>query len=241
MQGAGDTTVSTTGITGVGGLTKNDAGNLVLSASNGYTGPTTVTDGTLEVSGSISGTTSVSLTGGTMLLSNNVNNVVSSTSSLSVAGGTVRLADAVDGKNQTFTSLTLSGTSTLDFGAGATGNSFTFTAASTFASGTLNIWNWSTGSYPSEGPDTGTLGDGRDRLLFDLPTGFGAQLGQINFYSDNGMTPIGFGAAEISFGGSQFEIVPVPEPSSTAMIGAAALLGLVAFRERRRCARLVRR
>jgi hypothetical protein len=34
--------------------------------------------------------------------------------------------------------------------------------------------------------------------------------------------------------GSNYEIVPVPEPATTALIGAVALCGLIGYRERRR-------
>ena len=54
-----------------------------------------------------------------------------------------------------------------------------------------------------------------------------------NFIAGISFTGFGSGATQIAFG-SMYEIVPVPEPSSTALLGAAGLLGLVGFRERRR-------
>jgi autotransporter-associated beta strand protein len=54
-----------------GGLTKTGAGTLTLSAASGYTGPTTVSNGTLQVgngtAGSISGASAVTITPGTTL------------------------------------------------------------------------------------------------------------------------------------------------------------------------------
>jgi MYXO-CTERM domain-containing protein len=41
------------------------------------------------------------------------------------------------------------------------------------------------------------------------------------------------GYAAIQFG-SNYEIVPIPEPSSSALLGSFALLGLIGWRERRR-------
>ncbi len=52
--GAGDTTVSTTGISGGGSVTKDGTGTLTLSATNTYTGETTVSAGTLYVTGALS-------------------------------------------------------------------------------------------------------------------------------------------------------------------------------------------
>jgi hypothetical protein len=152
-----------------------------------------------------------------------------------VDSGTMKLGDTVSGKNQNFGALTLSGTSTLDFGDGASGNAMTFDPTATF-SGTLAIWNWTGPVYNPAGSDGGIIGDGQDRLLFDgTGSGFSpAQLAAISFFSDDGITQVGSGfTAQISFG-SQFEIVPVPEPSSAALLGAAGLLALAGYRERRR-------
>jgi hypothetical protein len=159
---------------------------------------------------------------------------------MTVNGGTVQVGNGVDGKNQTFGSLTLSSNSTLDFGTAANGNALTFATAGTFT-GTLKVLNWTAGSYPAEGPDGGSVGDGRDRWLFNAASGYTApQLATIEFFSDGGSTSLGF-AQQISFGG-QFELVPisaVPEP--TTILGGLALVGLIGYRERRRARGLVQR
>jgi hypothetical protein len=41
------------------------------------------------------------------------------------------------------------------------------------------------------------------------------------------------GAQEVHFGG-EYEIVPVPEPATTALVGSLALCALIGYRERRR-------
>ena len=41
--------------------------------------------------------------------------------------------------------------------------------------------------------------------------------------------------------GNGFEIVPVPEPATTALIGSIALCALIGYRERRRFAGLGKR
>ncbi|MEO5912760.1 MAG: autotransporter-associated beta strand repeat-containing protein [Luteolibacter sp.] len=73
-----------------GGLTKNGAGTLTLSNTNTYTGPTSVTAGTLVPSSSDSlGTGAVTVSGGTLLL-NNV--ALTSNTGISVgAAGTLKL------------------------------------------------------------------------------------------------------------------------------------------------------
>jgi len=54
-------------ISGIGALTKTGAGTLNLTASNGYGGATTVSGGTMIVSGSLSGTVSASVAAGATL------------------------------------------------------------------------------------------------------------------------------------------------------------------------------
>ena len=214
-------------------------GTTTVSNNNTYNGATVVTStGTLEVAtgGSLSGTTGVTVnSGGTLLMNNNANNVINATTPapLAVDGGTVALGSTVSGKNQTFASLTLSGASTLDFGTGAAGNALTFTNSGAFT-GTLNVFNWSGTLYDPSATDNGFIGDTQDRFLFTNDSGYSAmQLGNISFFSDAGTTFLGTGA-QITFGGGGFEIVPVPEPATTALIGAVALCALIGYRERRR-------
>jgi autotransporter-associated beta strand protein len=214
-------------------LTKAGPGTQTLTGASNYTGPTNVTGGTLEVSGSIGGSiggTAVAVTtGGTLLLSGSETDRLRNGSSVNLSSGTLAFANtAGGGLSETVGALTLSGNSTLDFGTGTNGNTISFGSVATFSSGTLAIWNWS-GSAGLTGDNGSDLT--QDRLLFDAPgSGFSpSQLSQISFYSGAGTGFIGNGS-QISFG-SSFEIVPVPEPSSTTLIIACALLGLIAFRE----------
>ena len=222
-------------------------GTTTLSNDNSYKGATTVTStGRLAVvtGGSLSGTTGVTVqSGGALLLNNNSNNIVNATTPafLNVAGGTVALGTTVSAdttKTQTFGTLTLSGAATLDLGTGAQGNALVFAQAATFTSGTLQIWNWTQGAYTIGFNDGGTLNDTQDRFLFN-GTGSGftpGQLANIQFFSDGGTTPIGTGAGEVTFTGGQFEIVPVPEPATAALLGTVALCALLGCRTRRRAA-----
>ena len=214
-----------------GGLTKNSAGTLTLTAASTYTGATTVNGGTLAVSGSLSATTAVNINAGTLLLG--ANNLVNDAAAVSLGGGTL----ATGGFSDTLGALTLTANSTIDFGAGSA-SELTFTTL-TLGSNSLNIWNWTATNLPAE-TDGGGAGDGlRDRLLFTtLGSLSAAELSQIHFFSDAGSTALGSQAGQISFGGNQ-ELVPVPEP--TTIFGALALLGLVGYRERRRLGALLRR
>lgn len=64
--GAGQTRTESNAITGAGALVKQGAGTLVLSASNTFTGPTTISDGVLALdgSGSLAGTTAIFIANG---------------------------------------------------------------------------------------------------------------------------------------------------------------------------------
>jgi hypothetical protein len=89
----------------------------------------------------------------------------------------------------------------------------------------------------SLGDGLGSTDGNGDRLVFsgstsDFTTAFNQA--DVNF------SGFGQGYAAISFG-STYEIVPVPEPSSTALLGSAGLLALVGFRERRRLCSALRR
>jgi autotransporter-associated beta strand protein len=226
-----------------GAVTKTGSGSVVLTnAGNSYTGPTTVSQGTLEISGSISASSQVDVTGGTLLLTG-AGNKIGNTAPVSLSNGTtLKFADSgAGGFTEVMGTLTLSGTSTLDFGTGTTNGNQAFFAglSSGTVSGlnggtiTLNIWNWSGSTYGIGQTDPGT-NPAQDRLVFDVTTGLNsAGLARINFYSGANTGFLGTGN-QINFGASDFEIVPVPEPSTTALWFSVGLLGLIGYRERRR-------
>jgi autotransporter-associated beta strand protein len=220
-------------------LTKQGGAKMTLTKDNTYYGATTVNGATLEVQGRLSGTSAVAInTGATLLLnsSTNADNIVNPNADVTITSGTMRIDNSKTATTQTYCELTLSGTPTLDFGTGTT-NKLLFqqllTNLNTFG-GTLSIWNWTGTSYAIGAlVDPGTDAT-QDRLLFNTDPGYGngSNISNVRFYSDNGLTQIGTGAGQVAFG-SQFEIVPVPEPATTMLLGSVALCALLGYRGRR--------
>ncbi len=230
---------------GAVGITKAGGGTLSLSGSSSYTDVTTVSGGKLEVKGSLSGTTGVTVnTGGTLLLNSASNNIVNSSTPapLTVDGGKVAIDNSRSVNTQTFGPLTLKDNSTLDFGS-SDSNKFVFGSLATLGTTNIQILNWTGTPYPfGANTDNGAPAT-QDRLLFTDPlagSGYadGQLLPQISFFSDGGSTPLGAGQA-ISFtgGGANWEIVPVPEPATTALFGSVALCALIGYRKPRRVVR----
>ena len=121
----GNTNVTfSTGLSGLGGLTKAGAGMLTLSAANSYQGATTVSGGSLQVTGSLSATSSVTVgANGTLGGTGTINSSVST-----VSGGQIAPSFGLGSPTATLNvtgNLTLAGGSVLDF----------FLSSPTFTSG----------------------------------------------------------------------------------------------------------
>jgi autotransporter-associated beta strand protein len=204
------------------GITTLGAGTVALTNTNNtYTGTTTVSGGTLDIQGSLSGTTGVTVnTGGTLLMNNAATPAINSGAPVTLAGGTLAFGNAAH-QTATLGAMTLTANSILDFGAGGGNDKFHF-AGITHTAGTLTINNWL-------GNDAGGTDGTHDRLVFTgSPSAFTSIFSQAEV-SFNGSS----GYAAIDFSGT-YEIVPVPEPATTALIGSIALCALVGYRERRR-------
>ena len=206
-------------------------GNIALVAANGtanlfgvnsYTGTTSVGSGArinLTNSGSLTGTTGISLTGGTLLLgaANQVKSGIdvemTSGSTLSMGGnGSSRASE------QTFGTLTLTGNSTIDFANLTGGSSLTFGSMS-LGSYSLTILNWSGTN------ESGTTSAGAPTKLVNTSGSLtSGTLDQIYFFGTEGQF-MGQG----NFSGT--EIVPVPEPS--VILTALLLLGSLTYGLRR--------
>jgi autotransporter-associated beta strand protein len=157
--------------------------------------------GTLTLTGANTYTAPTEISGGTLLTG--AANVLPGSSAFTLSGGTL----ATGGFSQTVGSLSLMSNSMIDFGVGT--SVLTFGDIESW-SGVLSVWNWS-GSLSTAG--------GTDRLVFENNS-LGLDLSTVQFYSDNGVTKVGTGAAFIGT-----ELVPVPESSSifylTIMIAAS--------------------
>ena len=206
-----------------GAIIKADTGTLTLTGANTFTGATTINAGTLEAgaASALGLTASIAVnTGGTLLLSGSGDRVNDS-ASITLNGGTFNTG----GLSETVGTLTLTDNSIIDFGSGTSTLSFADSTGLWTTGKTLSIWNWS---------GTPVAGGGTDQLRFTSNGLNATQLGQINFFSDNGVTQISITPAFSANGfvGSFGEVVPVPEPSSVATV--MGLLGLVGWRERRK-------
>jgi len=136
-------------------------------------------------------------------------------------GGKVEIKTGT-GINTSLGALTLTDTSIIDFGLSSGTNILTLGAVTSWTSTkTIEIWNW-TGTPRTSG--------GADRLMVSDQTGWTANLGSINFYSDSGSSLIGGGGA--MFAG--YELVAVPEPATWSYMAAIALGGAALLIRRRR-------
>ena len=213
-------------ITGVAGnLTTSGPGTLALTAINDYNGTTTITAGTLLLSGTIASSSQIALdNAGTLILSDAANSGAGrllDTAALQLgsatAAGTPTLAldsGVAAQVVEALGALTLSSNSIIDFGTNSQGGMLTLSDSSAAPwSGTLSVYNWSGNS----------AGTGIDQLYFGNSAGTltPAQLSQIKLFADSGTTNLG-PAGQLANG----QVVVVPEPSSLASVFlAAALLG----------------
>lgn len=168
--------------------------------------------GVMTLSGSNTYTGATNISGGTLLLG--ADNVLPNTAALNLSGGTTFNSG---GFSDTTGPLGIATSATIDLGSGST-SLVTFTNTGAW-SGLLSIWNYTGGAIW-----TSSTGDQLNFTSNGLTSG---DLANIQFFSDNGVTPVGIGAGFI---GS--ELVPVPEP--TALAAALLLLGAIGFQGRRR-------
>jgi len=215
---SGKTVAGSGQFVGSGGLTKRGLGALTLSASNNFSGPISVEEGTLElasVTSSAAGSAS-SVTvanGATLLLSQN--DQVNNSASVTLSGGTITRASGV---SETFGSLNLTASSFIDFGSGTEGN---LTFGTYTPSDLLTVNNFFGGNTLIFGSNlTGSIAVGTyDTTSYTSADG----LFTINSIS---------GGFTTSYSGGNFTITAIPETST--VVAAIGLVGLCLWPLRRR-------
>jgi fibronectin-binding autotransporter adhesin len=207
---AADTTTTESGVlSGTGGITKEGAGTLMVTASNSFTGNTIVNAGVLDLNsatGSALGASTNVTVSATLLISQS--GQVSDTAVVTLSGGTIQRGSGV---SQEFGALTVSGSSVLDFG-GGTGGSLAFGTYTPSSLLTLN--NFFGGNVLSFNSDlTGSIAVGTYNTTSYLSSD---GLFQINSIS---------GGFTTGYSGSTFTITAIPEPSAyLALVGLLVIM-----------------
>lgn len=196
-------------VDGAGALTKAGGGTLTLSASNSYTGTTTVSGGVLELASATGGaagaTTDVVVSTGAVLLISQ-DEQVNNSAAVSLSGGTITLSGEV---SETFGNLTMTDSSFLNFGS-TQGDHFIKFGSLTLNDFTLGISNF-------------VLGNQLQYSAADYAAGEALA----STFSFTSSADRGF-----SFNEGVFTITAIPEPS--AVVAAVGLLGLCLWPMRKR-------
>lgn len=195
---------------------KTGTGKWTLSGTaKAYSGTTSVTGGTLNVSTALTNSAAFTVTGGTLELG--ANNVLRDLSSVTLGTGGVLKTDGFD---ETSGALIVTGDATLNLT--SIGSVMNFGQSDGTAwTGILSITGW----------DGLAIGGGSDQVIFANAGLTTTQLDQVNFVNPTGFAPGVYNAQFVSGGN---EIVPgvlIPEPSFT-LLAAVGTLGLCVRRKR---------
>jgi len=217
-------------LAGSNGLVKSGNGTVALSASNSYSGATTVNSGTLQAtaSGALGNSTVIDVNGGSFLVT--AANAVNDNAAINLGGGRM----AVSGNfSENVGQLTLSADSIIDF-SGFSGV-LRFSGVGSWASGAnLAIWNWSGTTH--YGTQINNYNTPSNLVFTTVTSNLTNNLANISFYSDSGNSFVGSGFEVSGFTGGGSQIIAVPE-TETYFYAVALLVGLVVQYLRRRAKR----
>ncbi len=205
-------------ISGSSPLTKTGSGTLRLTSANSASGTVAINAGTLALgaNSALGSVSSISIAvGASLTLDATGGNLVNDAASLTFNGGTLN----ANNRTETFGTMNLAGNGVLNFLDDALNADLTFTDIGTLAGGmVLTINNWQGGANFSVNP-----GGTADRLFFSTVL-TQPELNSISFTGNLG----GQGAFQRMSG----EIIPVPEPTTWALLGVS--LAMLPFIRRNR-------
>ncbi len=206
-------------VSGSSALTKNGSGTLRLGSANSASGSVAINAGTLALgaNGALGSVSSVTIASGAALtLDSGGGNLVNNSAGITFSGGTLN----ANNRSETFGTLNLTGSSFLNLLDDATDADLTFASFGSLIGGSiLTVNGWNGGSFLSPSP-----GGTGDRLFIG---GLLSQQQLDAIFFAGGPTVSGR-AYQLPSG----EIIPVPEPSTWALLGVS--LAAIPFMRRKR-------
>ncbi len=230
IGGAGNTTVSTTAISGSGSVIKDGAGNLTLSATNTYTGATNISNGTLIVNGSISNSSLTTVaSGATIAGSGTIGALTVSSGGFINPGNSPGTLDAGNYSQAGLYTAEITGLTPE-----TQHDQINVTGTVNIAGGSLTALFSGLATYSANDLIFILLNDGTDAITGTYTglaqgatlTSYGGFDWQISYTANN----TGIGTGTFTGGNDIALIAVIPEPS-TLMLGSLGLL--VLFRRRR--------